>query len=62
MEDSLSIAEFNAASQLFTSNGCDVGEHLEKINKVSLHKIKEVAKFYLTEPEPNISLVGPVKD
>ena len=62
MEDSLSIAEFNAASQLFTSNGCDVGEHLEKINKVSLPKIKEVAKFYLTEPEPNISLVGPVKD
>ena len=62
MEDSLSIAEFNAASQLFTSNGCDVGEHLEKINKVSLPKIKEVAKFYLTEPEPNISLVGPVND
>ena len=62
MEDSLSIAEFNAASQLFTGNVCDVGGHLEKINKVSLSKIKEVAKSYLTELEPNISVVGPVKD
>ena len=62
MADSLSIAEFNAASQLSTGNVCDVIEHIEKINRVSLGKIKEVAKSYLSEPKPNVSIVGPVKD
>jgi len=62
MEDSLSVAEFNADSQLSTGNVCEVKEHIEKINKVSLSEIKEIAKSCLSDPAPNISIVGPVKD
>ena len=62
MEDNLSIAEFNAASQLFTGCVGDIKEHLKKINEVNLTEIKEIAKLYLSDPEPNVSIVGPVKE
>ena len=62
MEDNLSIAEFNAASQFFTGTVSSVQEHLEKINQVDLGEIKEIAKLYLSEPKPNTSIVGPVEE
>ncbi|MCL0105184.1 insulinase family protein [Dehalococcoidia bacterium] len=62
MEDNLSIAEFNATSQLFTGTEWGIQEHLEKINRVDLAKIKEIAKLYLSEPKPNVSIVGPVEE
>ena len=62
MEDNLSIAEFNAASQFFTGTVSSFQEHLEKINQVDLGEIKEIAKLYLSEPKPNTSIVGPVEE
>jgi len=62
MEDNLSIAEFNAASQFFTGTVSSVQEHLDKINQVDLGEIKDIAKLYLSEPQPNTSIVGPVEE
>ena len=62
MEDNLSIAEFNAASQFFTGTVSSVQEHLDKINQVDLGEIKDIAKLYLSEPKPNTSIVGPVEE
>ena len=62
LEDNLSIAEFNAASQLFTGTVSSVQEHLDKINQVDLGEIKDIAKSYLSELKPNTSIVGPVEE
>ena len=61
MEDTLSIAEFNATSQRFgTANNFE--DHLEKVNNVKIDEIKEIAHTNFTESKPNIAIVGPVKE
>ena len=61
MEDTLSIAEFNATSQRFGTVD-NFEDHLEKINNVKIDEIKEIAHTNFTEFKPNIAIVGPVKE